>query len=399
MVAYQAFADLCRSSDSDERGHAAHLAALAYLDHDGPADEHAALYAALISFLDDPSVKVRAALAYGLLHSSAAPRPIVLALLRDSPIIARAVLQYSPILADVDLMPFVRSGDLASLMAIALRPKISRRIGGALLERQDDDLSIRLLRRQDVLFDPQALDTLSERRHSDPAMRGALLARRDLPAGSRLLLVRSAAESLRQCRMVKGALTEDRLERLFRDGTDTAVTTIGETVGAEPGFVRQLMGGDQINTRVLLHALVTGRIFFFSACIEALADVPRDKVFALLDRGSRPSLLALLARCGFSDAVARILVRIVMHARTADFADDLSARHYVLTVLTEELLAEYDGEIPPELEETFCYLSEQNIALARKAARGVMAAFAQLRTGSLSLPSAEAEPALALPAA
>ena len=52
MIGYQEFARLCQSRDSNERGHAAHLAALAYLDHDGPADEQAALYAALIGFLD-----------------------------------------------------------------------------------------------------------------------------------------------------------------------------------------------------------------------------------------------------------------------------------------------------------------------------------------------------------
>ncbi|RYE52489.1 MAG: hypothetical protein EOP20_14865, partial [Hyphomicrobiales bacterium] len=94
MIEYSEFVRLSRSNDSDERGHAAHLAALAFLDHHGPADEHAALYAALISFLDDPSVKVRAALAYGLLHSLDAPRPIIMALLQDSPIISRAILKH-----------------------------------------------------------------------------------------------------------------------------------------------------------------------------------------------------------------------------------------------------------------------------------------------------------------
>ena len=93
MVAYQDFVALSQSRDSEERGQAAHLAAMAYLNHYGPADEHAALYAALIGFLDDPSVRVRGALAYGLLHAVEAPRPILLALLQDSPVIARAVVQ------------------------------------------------------------------------------------------------------------------------------------------------------------------------------------------------------------------------------------------------------------------------------------------------------------------
>ena len=133
MVAYQDFVALSQSGDSEARGQAAHLAAKAYLAHVGPADEHAALYAALIGFLDDPSVRVRAALAYGLLHAAEAPRPIILALLQDSEIISRAVAQYSPALIDADLIGLVRGANPVILNALALRERISARVAEALL--------------------------------------------------------------------------------------------------------------------------------------------------------------------------------------------------------------------------------------------------------------------------
>ncbi len=141
MVAYHQFVELSQSTDSEARGQAAHLAALAYLAHCGPADEQAALYAALVGFLDDPSVKVRAALAYGLLHTIAAPRPIILALLHDSGIIARAVAQYCPALLDTDLMAFIRDAEPTLLMAVAMRERLSPRISEALLDRRDRDVS------------------------------------------------------------------------------------------------------------------------------------------------------------------------------------------------------------------------------------------------------------------
>ncbi|WIY51553.1 DUF2336 domain-containing protein [Devosia sp. YIM 151766] len=388
MIGYQAFADLSQSSDSNERGHAAHLAALAYLEHRGAAEEHAALYAALIGFLDDPSVKVRAALAYGLLHSAEAPRPIILALLRDSPIISRAVLQYSPLLVDADLMPIVRSGDASALLAIAQRVNVSRRIAAGLVARDDPGLTLRLLRRPDVPFGADMLQSLAVAQGGDARLRGAMLARRDLPPPARLVLVHRAAESLRQCRIVKGALAPERLERLLRDGTDMALSEIGETASADPEFVDRLVGADQLNTRLLLHAMVTGHVMFFSACLASLGQVSREKVFVLLENGSRAALNALFARCGLDAAIARLFVRMVMHARTADLSDDLAARHYVVTALTEELLAEFADEIPIELEEAFTYLSEQNVALARQAARGVLRAFADSRDGMLQLPAA-----------
>src|SRR5690606_27707066 len=211
-----------------ERGNAAHLATLSSHNYVVPADEHAARYAALISFMDDPSVKVRATLAYGLLHTDEAPRPIILSLLRDSPIISRAVLQYSPVLVDADLAPIVAEGDLAMLLAIAQRNTISPRIGAALLARGDHAIKTRLLRRDDIAFAAEVLEGVATVEGQDAAIRGALLSRSDLPATARMLLVQRVTESLRNCRLIKGSLASDRLQRLLRDGTDTAISAIGE---------------------------------------------------------------------------------------------------------------------------------------------------------------------------
>ena len=70
-------------------------------------------------------------------------------------------------------------------------------------------------------------------------------------------------------------------------------------------------------------------------------------------------------------------MRLVLHARRADLVDDLSARYFVVTVVIDELVIEHDGEIPTSLTDAFAYLNELNVALARKAARGVMSGFAE----------------------
>jgi uncharacterized protein (DUF2336 family) len=400
MVAYQEFVSLSQSLDSEERGSAAHLSALAYLNHIGPADEQAALYAALIGFLDDPSVKVRAALAYGLLHSSEAPRTIMLALLHDSAIIARAVLQYSPVLIDADLLGLVKTLDVSMLVAVSQRASLSPRLATAIVARGHDAVTLRLLRRQDVAVVDSLLAELATAQGDSAEMRGALLARKDLPATARLLLIQKATEALRGARIVKGAVAEDRLNRVLRDSCDTALSAIGEREAGRNSaadYVSALIVSDRVNTRVLLHGVVTGHVMFFAECLAELAQTPRVKVFALLENGSRPALNALLARCGLGEGVRNLLARLVLYARSADLADDAAARHYVVTALTEELIAEHDGVIPEELEEAFAYLSEQNILLARKAARGVMAAFAEDATAPMALPVPEVR--LALPAA
>lgn len=399
MIEYGEFVRLSRSYDSDERGHAAHLAALAFLDHRGPAVEHAALYAALINFLDDPSVKVRAALAYGLLHSIDAPRPIMIALLRDSPIISRAILQYSPILIDADLLGAIRDGDQSMLFAIAQRGTLSPRIAAELIGRDDEEISLHVLRRDDISIDAGLLVQLAQLKGSNARMRGALLGRSDLPASARVILLQRVTEALRQTRLVRGALPPDRLARLLQDGSDTAISAIGESEASQQKreFVQGLVGSSQLNSRILLHAVVTGHVMFFASCVAELAGATREKVFTLLEGGSRPALSALFLRAGLSADLGKLLVRLVLHARTADLADDIAARHYVVTALTEEMITDHDGVIPPALEEAFAYLNEQNIALARKAARGVMHSFAASTHRAMSLPPTT--PLLELPAA
>ena len=293
--------------------------------------------------------------------------------------ISKAVAQYSPALIDADLIGLVRAADLTMLTAVALRERISARVAETLISRNERSVTLRLLPRNDVPV-PQALliELAAEQGLADAEFRGALLGRADLPASARLQLVEASAAALRGARIVKGAIAAPRLERLLRDATDTALTAIGEGEAANGthGFASNLIAVERLSIRVMLHAIVNGHVLFFAECVSALAQMPRDKVFALLETGSRPALHALLSRCGLSAAVRNLLARLISQARSADLADDVTARHFVVTVLTEELIVEHDGVIPPDLEEAFAYLSEQNVSLARRAARGVMSAFA-----------------------
>lgn len=402
MVAYQDFVALSQSRDSEERGQAAHLAAMAYLNHYGPADEHAALYAALIGFLDDPSVRVRGALAYGLLHAMEAPRPILLALLQDSAVISRAVVQYSPALVDADLMGVIRSGDEAMLLAVATREQLSPRVTEALIEHGGRPLIVALLSRSGVPFSEAMLRRIATNEATEDAqLRGLLLDRDDLPADARLVLVQAIAAALRATRIVNGAVAAPRLERILRDATDTALTSIGETEAAagRAPYAATLVDSERVSTRVMIHAIVQGHVLFFADCVATLSNVPRQKVFTLLESGSRAALNALFSRCGLAASVRNMLSRLIFHARAADLADDLAARHFVVTALTEELIVDHGGVIPLELEQAFAYLSEQNVILARRAARGVMAGFASSTDAEMDLPRIEPEDRLALPAA
>jgi uncharacterized protein (DUF2336 family) len=314
------------------------------------------------------------------------------------------VVQYSPALVDADLMMLFRTADEPMLLAIAQRERLSARVIDALVQAGGRAMALKLLARGDLSFTPDLLARLTtEYGEADPEIRGELLARAELPAASRLMLVQWVAAALRATRIVAGAVAPQRLDRILRDATDTALTGIGETEAAagRGPYAADMVETSKVSTRVLLHAIVQGHVLFFADCVAELAEAPREKVFTLLEHGSRAALNALFVRCGLNDAVRNMLCRLIAHARAADLADDLAARHFVVTALTEELITDHRGDIPPELEEAFAYLNEQNVILARRAARGVMAGFAATPAGNdLALPEPYAEePLLALPAA
>jgi uncharacterized protein (DUF2336 family) len=313
------------------------------------------------------------------------------------------VAQYSPALIDADLIGLIRKSGLVLLTAISLRERISARVAEALIARGERSVTLKLLPRDDVPIPPALLRQIAIGQGlADAEIRGLLLGRSDLPAAARLVLVEASVAALRFSRIVKGAVAPPRLERLLRDAMDSALTAIGEGEAASDAkpFAAELVESEKLSARIMLHAVVSGHVLFFADCISTLAETPREKVFTLLETGSRSSLNALLARCGLGEGVRNLIARLIFHARAADLADDLTARHFVVTALTEELIVEHAGVIPPELEDAFAYLSEQNVILARRAARGVMSAFAGDFAGDRAMPIViEADERLALPAA
>lgn len=388
MVAYHEYLALSRSRDSAERGKAAHFASSAFIAHEGPTDEQAALFAAVMGFLDDPSVKVRAALAYGLLHSPKAPRPVIIALLQDAPIISRAIAQYSPVLLDTDLLSALLGGDEPMQLAIASRKTLSAALVRALVQTGGRDVWLKLLTRNDIALEAGLLGNLVAHAEKDPELRGVLLERSELPASQRIVLIDQVRTALGAARIVKGAVAPKRLERLLREARGGALLSVGE-VEAHAGrdeFIEDLIVHGHLSSRLLLAALLTGRVQFFAAAIGALARMPAGKVATMLERGAPQVLRAAFNRCGLAPELGDVLVKIVLQARLADLADDVSARYFVITVLIDDLIYEHDGEIPESLTEAFAYLNEQCVALGRQAARGVMAGFAREADDTMMLP-------------
>ena len=180
----------------------------------------------------------------------------------------------------------------------------------------------------------------------------------------------------------------------MRDGLDAAASRIGEFEAGNESFeyAEGLLEQQTINTRLLLYSVINGHGLFFAQCLSVLARMPLDKVFSLLQSGARVALNALFEQCGMNAPQRNLMARLVLFARTVDLSDDVASRHFVVSALIEELIIEHEGDIPSCLEEAFHYLDEQNLVLARAAARGVMPEFSFRTEDGRCLPVRGTEP-------
>ena len=101
---------------------------------DLPFEDRCAAEAALTLLLDDPSSKVRLAMAEALSMSHHAPLQIISALASDQPEVASLVLARSPLLTDADLIDRVATGQKATQKLIADRPIVSMSLAAAIAE-------------------------------------------------------------------------------------------------------------------------------------------------------------------------------------------------------------------------------------------------------------------------
>nr|WP_255769340.1 DUF2336 domain-containing protein [Maritalea mediterranea] len=324
------------------------------------------------------------------------------ALVQDDPIIATAVVQYSPVLREADLNVLAKAADEPVLLSIAGRQDLSPKLTAALLAKQNKQVDRRLIESQDAHLSEASLLELCDRWADDSEMRGLLLAQPVLPAAGRYLLTEQIAEDLARTRFVKGAIQPARLKRMMRDLVDDATTHIGNDSQGQSAhaYIEALIESERLTPRLLINAYLYGRHSFFAACLGQLAKVPQVRVAATLGKGSRRGMHALFHKAGFDAPIGNLMCRLVLLARPHNLAIDQAARHFVVSQLISALIDEYDGDVPEALEAIFAYLNEMNVTLARNAARGVMATFCDQvpQEARLSVTQLRGE-ALALPAA
>ncbi len=278
----------------------------------GP-DQHAAEMA-MTFLLDDPSPKVRLALAEAIADSAETPRSLILPLASDQPEIAYTVIFRSPVLTDDDLVDIAARGTPEIRGVIAARRQLSPAVSAAIVEIGGLAEMLILLDNPHAHLIARTLRRIAERYGHEPRAREALLQRDALPSDVRHILIEKVGQALALSGLVRSVVGGERVDRIAREACDNAaVEMAGSSPQAElPRLVAHLRDTGRLTPAFLLQALVTGRIDFFAAAIVILSTLNERRVRSILSDGRLHAIRALFQSAGLSPEIGALFAEAVL---------------------------------------------------------------------------------------
>lgn len=296
-----------------ERSAAANALARAYITSDLSFEDRCAAEAALTMLLDDPSPKVRAAIAEPLSTSPHAPIQIISALAADQARVAAYVLVRSPLLTDGELIDRVATGGCQIQRLIASRGRVSKSLAAAIAEVAEPMACVELIGNTGAEIADLSFRRMAERLGHDARLRDALLEDNRLPSDVRHVLLVKLSEALRDLPLVVASIGQARAERMVRDACIKASLSLIDGTATEEysALVEHLRIRGDLTTSFLIRTVAHGKIDFFGAALVALSGQSQRRVSALLSDGRNMALKALLRAAGLADNLHGAILKAI----------------------------------------------------------------------------------------
>ena len=293
-----------------QRAAAAAALARAYVNADLPFEDRCAAEAALTFLLDDPSSKVRQAMAEALSMSRHAPIQIVTALAADQPEVAGLILARSPLLTDADLIERVEHGQKATQTLIADRPCVSMAVSAAIAELGDADACSVLLTNAGAQIASLSFRRIAERHGHVASVRECLVRDDRLPADCRHMLLVKLSEALKGSPLVLALMGQARAERVMRDACVKASITLIEGTQAHEhaALIEHLRLRGDLTASFIIRAVAHGKIDFFGSALVALTGQGENRIRTLLAGAHDTALQALFRAAGLAAATHGVLI-------------------------------------------------------------------------------------------
>lgn len=368
----EAFLRWAETAKADSRARAANALGRAYLQSDMPKEERVAAEMAMTYLLDDPSPRVRLALAEAVARSSDAPRNVILSLAEDQPEIAGQIILFSPVFTDADLTDLALHGSDVTRILIASRGQVPRMACAALAEIGGETEILCLLENDGALLSQSSLKRIAERLGDCADIRGLLLSRDGLSSDIRHLLMRRVSEALSESSLIQTVIGVGRLQQVTREATESATVAIAGSAHHEqlPDLVEHLRQCGWLTPAFLMHALCSGKVDFFACAITNLSGCDERRVRSIVSRGRIYAIRALYESAGLSRDISTVFVEATLTWRDESRANGGAMLENVSSRLMRKFRL---TEQPPAATQLLDMVEKLANAERRQAARGFAA--------------------------
>jgi len=314
-------ADLLLARDRDDRVRVDLAQKIARLTPGLSEEQHERLremtYEVLEILVRDQVTRVRQVISEVLKDVAKAPAGVIRSLARDTEIlVAGPVLQYSPVLADEDLLQIIRNAPIpGALTAIARRMEVREPVADAIGDSPDDEAIAVLLENPSAQIREETLDRLVDRAPEVAAWHRPLVVRPWLPASAAKKLARFVAHSLIELLTERRDLdpktvteVKDVVMRRI-DTAPSAKSSVSEPARKTPSVktpvsealarARQLKADGKLDEATILAAL-GGERTFARAALSVLGNLPSEAVDRVLSAHSAKGVTSLVWLCGLS---------------------------------------------------------------------------------------------------
>ncbi len=322
-----------------ERVAAAAALARAYVGKELVFEDRCAAEAALTLLLDDPSAKVRLALAETLSLSWHAPPQIVSALSADQPEVAAVILSRSPLLSESDLIDRVAAGSGPIQAIIAGRPQVTMAVAAAIAEVGASEACVALLGNGSAMIATLSFRRIAERLGHVACVREAMLAHPLLPSDCRHTLLVKVGEALKGSSLVVALMGAERAARVTRDAcVKASVTLIDRTASDEhAALVEHLRLQGELTSSFVVRTVAHGKIDFFGAALVSLTAQSIERVTSILAGGQHAALVALFRKAAMPDAVHGVVIRALRVWREVARGERMAGVQEVSWLMLKEL--------------------------------------------------------------
>jgi len=319
MMIVQSFLRWSETAKAGDRARAAGMLARAYATGVLAPEERPAAEAAMAFLLEDPSPKVRIALAEALASAPSAPRGLILSLANDQIEVASHIIALSPVLSDSDLVDLIATGRPIAQQIVAFRRPLSVSVCAALAEVGSEIAVMDMLENRDASIARISIQRIAERHGDNAEIRSQLFDRPDLPCAVRQSLLEKLGSALAGYGLVRSIIGAERVQHVTEEACLTATLTLAETVPVHElrALVEHLRISGRLTPAFLMHALCAGNVDFFAAAVVSLSGLSDSRVRGLLVDGRETAMRALYRSAGLDGALAPVFVSATLMWRDA----------------------------------------------------------------------------------